>query len=116
MNVEERVILAKQHWSHHSLLLGDWQPLGGDYPLLNEYLAACVFTLVMGTALYFAVSGLSYLVLFVWGGRKFTPRRKELIYDHEQYWFDIKWSLINIVGQVPLVVAIKMGYPYFSKI
>ena len=116
MSVEERVELARRHLSHNTLLLGDWQPLGADYPLLNEYLGACLFTLVMGALLYFLVTGLSYLVLFVWGRHKFTPRRQELIYDREQYWFDIKWSLVNIVGQVPLVVLIKMGYPYFSKV
>jgi lathosterol oxidase len=34
----------------------------------------------------------------------------------EQKLFDIKWSLINIIGQTPLVTLIKMCYPYYSKV
>jgi len=71
---------------------------------------------VLAVIIYFTSSGISYLVLYVWRKEKYVPRRKELMYDRENYWFDIKWSLLNILGQVPLITLIKMGYPYFSKV
>jgi Delta7-sterol 5-desaturase len=42
--------------------------------MLNEYLSGCAVTLIFALALYFLLSGLSYLALYVWGKRKFTPR------------------------------------------
>lgn len=36
--------------------------------------------------------------------------------EKEQIGFDIKWSVLNIAGQTPLITAIKMCYPYFSKV
>jgi hypothetical protein len=36
-------------------------------------------------------------------------------YD-EKIWYDMKWSLLNIMGQTPLITLIKMMYPYYSKV
>jgi hypothetical protein len=78
MQVEERVAAAKAHYSHPSFLMGDWQPLGPSHPMLNEYLSGCAVTLVFAFSLYFLLSGVSYLLLYVWGRSKFTPRGEEL--------------------------------------
>ena len=114
--MKERVALAHAHYSHPSLLIGEWQPLGPAWPLLNEYLSGCAVTFVFAVTLYFLLSSLSYLALFVWGRRRFTPRGEELRYEPETYLHDLKWSFLNILGETPLVTLIKLGYPYFSKV
>jgi hypothetical protein len=81
MSVEERVAQARAHYSHPSFLIGDWQPMGPQWPMLNEYLSGCAVTLVFALTLYFLLSGLSYLVLYVWGKKKFTPREKEVKFE-----------------------------------
>lgn len=78
MELKDRIRIAKNHYSHPSQLIGDWQPLGNDWPLMNEYLSGCVVTLVLAMILYFTLSGLAYLFFYVWFKRKFTPRQEEL--------------------------------------
>jgi hypothetical protein len=73
-------------------------------------------TLIFAVTLYFLLSGLSYIILYIWGKERFTPRGEELKIEKELFWHDIKWSFLNILGETPLVTLIKLGYPYFSKV
>lgn len=116
MELDERLALARSHYSHPSFLIGNWQPLGPSWPHLNEYLSGCIVTLIFAVTLYFLLSSLSYLILYIWGKERFTPRGEELKVEKELFWHDIKWSFLNILGETPLVTLIKMGYPYFSKV
>jgi hypothetical protein len=116
MDLQLRLNAARAHYSHPAFLLGNWRPLGCQHPILNDYLASCVVTLGFAILLYSVVSFLWYCVLYVWGRGKFTPRREELRVEREEYLHDMKWSLLNILGQVPLVSLIKLAYPYYSKV
>lgn len=113
-HILDRVEQARQHFSHPSNLFGDL-PITGT-SLIDEYLSSCLLTLMFAIIFYLTVSSISYLVLYKLGRNKFTPKMEEYREYKEQKLFDIKWSLINIVGQTPLVSFIKMAYPYYSKV
>lgn len=114
--MQDRLAQARAHFSHPSAIFGNWVPLGPEYPLLNEYLTATAVTIMFALLYYFVVSTLLYLIYNIWYKKKFTPRQEELRYEPETFYHDIKWSVLNILGQAPLVSLIKLGYPYYSKI
>lgn len=73
-------------------------------------------TLFFAFAFYFFTSFLSYLIFYQVWDRKFTPHIRNLREYQEQIREDIKWSIINIIAETPLVAALKMAYPYYSKV
>ena len=75
-----------------------------------------MLTIFFGIVLYFGGSSLAYLIMWRKYKSIFTPYREQLVEYEEQKLFDIKWSIINILGQSPLVTLIKMAYPYYSKV
>jgi hypothetical protein len=115
MDIQARTEAARAHFSHPSHVFGNWQPLGQDHPLLNEYLSECLMTLVFAIPFYFVMASLMHLVYFHWFKDYFCPLRMKLRYEKETFYHDIKWSVLNILGQTPLIAIIKMGYPY-SKV
>lgn len=72
-------------------------------------------TIMFAVPFYFLAASVMHLVYFHWFKNYFTPLRMKLRYEKETFYYDIKWSILNIIGQAPLVSLIKMGYPY-SKI
>lgn len=76
MELQQRLAASRAHFSHPRMLIGDWQPLGPEWPVMNEYLSGCAVTLVLAMGLYFTLSGLSYLLFYVLFKGKFTPREK----------------------------------------
>jgi hypothetical protein len=74
IDLAERLAAAKAHYSNPARLIGEWQPFGEEWPIMNEYLSGCAVTLVLAMGLYFTLSSISYLVFYVWFKGKFTPR------------------------------------------
>ena len=105
---------ARRHFSHPEMIFGEVTITG--YHLLDEYLASLLITLVFGFFFYFVVTSASYFFFFVKYKQRFTPLREQLLEYQEQRAFDIKWSIINILGQTPIVTLIKVSYPYLSKV
>ena len=73
-------------------------------------------TLTFARPFYLIASLLMHFAYYHWFKSTFAPDRERLRYERETFWFDIKWSMLNIIGQTPLVSLIKMGYPYYSKV
>jgi hypothetical protein len=80
LSMEARMSAARNHFSHPSQVLGDWQPLGPDSPFINEYLGSCVVTLMFALPFYFLMSTILHLIYFHWFKDYFTPRHLELRY------------------------------------
>jgi Delta7-sterol 5-desaturase len=116
MELEARLAEARNHPSHPRFVVGDWAPFGPEHTFLNDYVSQCVVTLVVAIPFYLFMSSMMYLVYFRLFKNTFSPRYKELRFQKEPFWHDLKWSLLNIVGQTPLISLVRMGYPYYSKV
>ena len=70
------------------------------------------FSLVLGgLVFYFGMSGLSYLIFFVWGRKKFHPSYQP---NEPELRAAYKWGVLGVLGNaflmVPFHLAIAHGY------
>lgn len=73
--------------------------LGLDLP--DTALAQFLFLTISGLTIYFALSGLSYLIFFVWGKKRFHPT---YVADPEANRGAIKWGVLGTIGNVVLMM------------
>ena len=64
---------------------------------LNQY----VFLTIAGLTLYFTLSGISYLIFFVWGRKRFHPT---YLPDQAANRSAMKWGVIGTIGNVVLMM------------
>jgi len=64
-------------------------------PLVNEYCATWLHTLVFSTLLYILAANIEYWVLYIWKKDKFMPK-----YNNTNFmlYHEISWSVIDIIG------------------
>lgn len=73
--------------------------LGLDIP--QDPLSQFLFLTISGLGVYFALSGLSYLIFFVWGRERFHPT---YVSDPAANKAAMKWGVIGTIGNVVLMM------------
>lgn len=120
LNIDERMNQYKSHGSYAGKIF-NFENLvhkivptvfSGHISLISEYLSNLVQIIIFGCLLYLSLSTLSYIYFFKLKKERFLPK-----YNGENLiWNDIKWSIINIVGESFLVAALRMTLPRYSLV
>jgi lathosterol oxidase len=76
---------------------------------LNQF----VSLMIGGLTTYFCVSGLSYLIFFVWGRKRFHPTYQPNPAENRTA---IKWGVIGSIGNIVLVMPFLLMQKSYSKV
>jgi lathosterol oxidase len=73
--------------------------LGLETTPFNQFISLAVG----GVGFYFLISGLSYLIFFVWGKKRFHPDYAE---NKEELRHQMKWGVIGVIGNAALMLPL----------